>query len=150
MNKIYNKVGYVVVGLMTTPIFASSGFAEEKIDFARQILPVLSDNCFVCHGGKVAGQTVPGAGNTHIDLTTVATDIQRLRALEAGRDPQSVPESKAPFKTPLNFAVPEVRQLKFRVIEELFQKYDFDLESNHDFVILDILQLYSQLFLELI
>jgi len=30
------------------------------------------------------------------------------------------------FRTPLNFAIPEVRALKFRVIEELFQKYDFD------------------------
>ncbi|MBC8354196.1 MAG: family 10 glycosylhydrolase [Planctomycetes bacterium] len=30
------------------------------------------------------------------------------------------------FKTALNFAVPEVRELKFRVIQELFQKYDFD------------------------
>jgi hypothetical protein len=30
------------------------------------------------------------------------------------------------FPTALNFAIPEVRDLKFRVIEELFQKYDFD------------------------
>ncbi len=30
------------------------------------------------------------------------------------------------FRTPLNFAIPEVRELKFRVIEELFKKYDFD------------------------
>jgi hypothetical protein len=30
------------------------------------------------------------------------------------------------FPTSLNFAVPEVRELKFRVIEELFKKYDFD------------------------
>jgi len=30
------------------------------------------------------------------------------------------------YPTALNFAVPEVRELKFRVIEELFQKYDFD------------------------
>jgi glycosyl hydrolase family 10 len=30
------------------------------------------------------------------------------------------------FPTALNFAVPEVRELKCRVIEELFQKYDFD------------------------
>ena len=29
-------------------------------------------------------------------------------------------------RTALNFAVPEVRELKFRVIEELFRKYDFD------------------------
>ncbi|MEO2032959.1 MAG: family 10 glycosylhydrolase [Planctomycetaceae bacterium] len=30
------------------------------------------------------------------------------------------------FKSALNFAVPEVRELKFRVIEELFNQYDFD------------------------
>ena len=30
------------------------------------------------------------------------------------------------YPTALNFAVPEVRDLKFRVIEELFQKYEFD------------------------
>ncbi len=29
-------------------------------------------------------------------------------------------------RTALNFAVPEVRELKFRTIEEIFQKYDFD------------------------
>lgn len=60
-------------------------------------------NCFVCHGGKVAGKTTPGAGNTHIDLTTLATDVARLRALDRGRDPMSVPDVKAPFNTPLNF-----------------------------------------------
>jgi len=30
------------------------------------------------------------------------------------------------YRTALNFAVPEVRELKFRVIEEIFRKYDFD------------------------
>lgn len=30
------------------------------------------------------------------------------------------------FHTALDFAIPEVRELKFRVIEEIFQKYDFD------------------------
>ena len=30
------------------------------------------------------------------------------------------------FKTSLNFAFPGVRELKFRTVEELFQKYDFD------------------------
>jgi hypothetical protein len=30
------------------------------------------------------------------------------------------------FKTALNFAIPEVRELKYRVIVELFEKYDFD------------------------
>lgn len=30
------------------------------------------------------------------------------------------------YRTALNFAFPEVRELKFRVIEEIFRKYDFD------------------------
>ena len=30
------------------------------------------------------------------------------------------------FKTSLNFAVPQVRELKFRIVEEIFQKYEFD------------------------
>jgi mono/diheme cytochrome c family protein len=60
-------------------------------------------NCFVCHGGKVAGRTTPGAGNTHVDLTTLATDVARLAALDRGRDPMSVPDQQAPFRTPLNF-----------------------------------------------
>lgn len=60
-------------------------------------------NCFSCHGGKVAGVTIPGAGNTHVDLTTLSTDLAKLRALDNGRDPSRVQDSMAPFKTPLNF-----------------------------------------------
>ena len=63
----------------------------------------LATNCFSCHGGKVAGQTIPGAGNTHLDLTTLATDVLKLRALEAGRDPDAVADTMAPFKTPLSY-----------------------------------------------
>ena len=63
----------------------------------------LVTNCFSCHGGKVAGKTIPGAGNTHVDLTTLATDLMRLRAVEAGADPEKVKDAIAPFKTPLNY-----------------------------------------------
>lgn len=60
-------------------------------------------NCFLCHGGKVAGRTTPGAGDTHVDLTTLATDVARLGAADRGRDPMAVADVKAPFNTPLNF-----------------------------------------------
>lgn len=63
----------------------------------------LVTNCFSCHGGKVAGVTIPGAGNTHLDLTTLSTDVRKLHALDAGRDPANVPDSIGPFKTPLNY-----------------------------------------------
>jgi mono/diheme cytochrome c family protein len=62
----------------------------------------LKTNCFSCHGGKVAGETIPGAGNTHIDLTTLATDVMKLRAFESGGAFEDFPDVVAPFKTPLN------------------------------------------------
>lgn len=62
----------------------------------------LGSNCFSCHGGKVAGTTVPGTGNSHLDLTTLHTDLSRLRALDRGRDPSRVKETIGPFRTPLN------------------------------------------------
>lgn len=63
----------------------------------------LVSNCFSCHGGKVAGVTIPGAGNTHLDLTTLSTDLKKLRALDSGKDPSKVEDVLAPFQTPLNF-----------------------------------------------
>ena len=36
------------LSLLLIPL--SSGAAEEKISFAREILPILSDKCFYCHG----------------------------------------------------------------------------------------------------
>jgi len=55
----------------------------------------LVTNCFSCHGGKVAGVTMPGVGNTHVDLTTLFVDLKRLRALDAGKDPAKVSDTLA-------------------------------------------------------
>ena len=39
-------VGTVVAG----PILADEASKPPKVDFAREVLPILSDKCFVCHG----------------------------------------------------------------------------------------------------
>lgn len=89
-------------------IFDYYGFAKRSDDSG---LPLgyladgkgnLATNCFSCHGGKVAGQTIPGAGNVHLDLTTLATDIRKLGALDRGGNPETIPDAEAPFKTPLS------------------------------------------------
>ncbi|MBL6765841.1 MAG: hypothetical protein ISQ14_12880, partial [Verrucomicrobiae bacterium] len=36
--------------LLTFFAVASVGSAASRVDFARDVLPVLSDNCFACHG----------------------------------------------------------------------------------------------------
>jgi mono/diheme cytochrome c family protein len=38
-----------------------------------------ADNCFLCHGGKVAGQVIPGLPNTHIALATMGHDTQMVK-----------------------------------------------------------------------
>lgn len=77
--------------------------AKLPLDFTEDGKGNLVTNCFSCHGGKVAGVTTPGAGNTHVDLTTLSTDLAKLRALDRGKDPQLVKDVVGPFKTPLNF-----------------------------------------------
>jgi mono/diheme cytochrome c family protein len=78
-------------------------FSDPPLDYTADGKGNLVSNCFSCHGGKVAGVTVPGAGNTHVDLTTLSTDLARLRALDAGKDPSLVKDVVAPFQTPLNY-----------------------------------------------
>lgn len=73
------------------------------LDYTEDGKGNLVTNCFSCHGGKVAGVTIPGAGNTHVDLTTLATDVNKLRALDSGKDPSQVKDMLAPFQTPLSF-----------------------------------------------
>lgn len=62
----------------------------------------LVTNCFVCHGGTVAGKTTPGAGNSQIDLTSLATDVRKLGAIDTGKDPNEISDVQAPFQTPLS------------------------------------------------
>lgn len=41
-------------------------------------------NCFSCHGGKVAGQVIPGLPNSHVALATLQEDLHKWRE-ENGR-----------------------------------------------------------------
>lgn len=46
----------------------------------------LVSNCLSCHGGKIEGKPMPGAGNAFQDLAAIDEDTQLLRAVAAGKD----------------------------------------------------------------
>jgi mono/diheme cytochrome c family protein len=73
------------IGLLPGPLSAAPDSAEETVDFARQILPVLSDKCFVCHGPDGTDKDV-----LQLDSYDAATrDLGGYRAI----DPNSPNES---------------------------------------------------------
>jgi mono/diheme cytochrome c family protein len=43
-------------------------------------------NCFSCHGGKVAGQVIPGLPNSHVALATMREDVYQWRAINGRLD----------------------------------------------------------------
>lgn len=44
-------------------------------------------NCLACHGGKVAGQVIPGLGNTYFAFQTLTQDVRVLRRARNGQGP---------------------------------------------------------------
>ena len=47
---LLTSVWFVAVATICSAVVAGEQVAAEAVDFARQILPLLSDKCFVCHG----------------------------------------------------------------------------------------------------
>lgn len=51
-------------------------------------------NCFLCHGGKVAGEVIPGLPNSHIALATLFAEVTKTKEL-LGREIEEAERSVA-------------------------------------------------------
>lgn len=69
MTPISRTVLRVVLGLTLTGL-AGDALSEQAIDFARQVRPILSDNCFQCHGPDEGSLEV----GLRLDLRDSATE----------------------------------------------------------------------------
>ena len=66
----------------------SSALAEERIDFARQILPLLSEKCFQCHGPdeaiREAGLRLDEQDGAYAELDSGDRAVVPLKPEESG------------------------------------------------------------------
>ncbi len=61
-------------GIMQKPNSDSSPLGYVVTDEQKWVM-----NCFACHSGKVAGQVIPGAPNSHIGLHTLTEDVSKIK-----------------------------------------------------------------------
>lgn len=85
----------------------------------------LVTNCFSCHGGKVAGKSVPGLANSHQDLTGLVTDLNKLKMADRGGDPNKVMGTGVPY--PANFAKGTSNATMFSIILGAMRDENLDL-----------------------
>lgn len=112
-------------------IFERYGFVER--DFDDSGLPLgytltkdgkaLETNCFSCHGGRVAGKTVPGAANVYQDLSTLNEDIALLRGADRG---YALTRDRVPQQVHWNFASGYTNAFTFSVVLSRLRNEDMD------------------------
>ena len=81
-------------------VFLSLGNSIVK----RQGSYFISENCFSCHAGVVNGKVVAGMGNSHIDQTSIYSDLQKLIAYSKSKRPIQSDNEEEEFLHFLNYA----------------------------------------------
>ncbi|HVS12666.1 MAG TPA: c-type cytochrome [Thermoanaerobaculia bacterium] len=89
----------------------------------------LYPNCLSCHGGRVAGQVVPGLANSFQDLMTLVEDLAALRAQDRGGDPEAA-RAGATLGFPLNFVRGTTNATQFSILLGAMRDEHLDLRMS--------------------
>lgn len=119
--------------------FERYGFIERDFDKSGLPLGYIDDgkgnlvtNCFSCHGGKVAGKSMPGVGNSHSDLTTISVDTARLRLFDQGRDFSKIEAAPMPFGLVANYSKGYTNATQFAPFLGAMRDENLDLIGLHN------------------
>lgn len=85
-------------------------------------------NCFACHGGKVAGQVVPGLPNTHIALETLFQEIFATKQLLKR---QIDPSEASTLVVPLGKSNGTTNAIIFGVVLGAYRDADLNLHPEY-------------------
>jgi mono/diheme cytochrome c family protein len=84
-------------------------------------------NCLACHGGKVAGRTIPGLPNSHTALQTLTEDVRAVKLLRL----QSLAHlDKASLTLPLSTTNGTTNSVVFGIVLGSLRKPDMSVDTS--------------------
>ncbi|MEM9702592.1 MAG: cytochrome c [Planctomycetota bacterium] len=86
-------------------------------------------NCFACHGGKVAGKTIPGLPNSHYGLSTLTEDVRTVKLLTGkALSHQDVGQ----MRIPLGGSHGTTNAVIFGIVLDAFREPDMSVNAGRD------------------
>lgn len=85
-----------------------------------------SVNCFMCHGGKVAGKVIPGLPNTHVAMETLFQEIYQTKQL-LGREVHAA-EAASSLLVPLGKSNGTTNAIIFGVVLANYRDADLNVD----------------------
>ncbi|WP_246254755.1 cytochrome c [Alienimonas chondri] len=86
-------------------------------------------NCFACHGGKVAGRTIPGLPNSHYGLATLTEEVRTVK-LMTGKSLSH--QDVGQMKIPLGASHGTTNAVVFGIVLDAFREPDMSVNTGRD------------------